>query len=65
MTLWELNRITPTAFATALGDIFEHSPWVAERASKARPFDSIAGLHDAMLTEIGRASCRERVCLLV
>src|SRR4029077_19685524 len=55
MTLWELNRITPAAFATALGGIFEHSPWVAERASTARPFGSIAALHAAMLDVVDAA----------
>jgi OHCU decarboxylase len=55
MTLWELNRITPGAFATALGGIFEHSPWVAERASTARPFGSIAALHAAMLDAVDAA----------
>jgi len=64
MTLWELNRITPTAFATALGDIFEHSPWVAERASTARPFGSIAALHAAMLDAVDAAPEERRLALI-
>ena len=64
MTLWELNRITPSAFATALGDIFEHSPWVAERASTARPFGSIAGLHAAMLDAVDAAPKEKRLALI-
>jgi 2-oxo-4-hydroxy-4-carboxy-5-ureidoimidazoline decarboxylase len=64
MTLWELNRITPSAFATALGDIFEHSPWVAERASTARPFGSIAALHAAMLDVVDAAPRERRLALI-
>ncbi len=33
-----LNTCTPDAFAAALGEIFEHSPWVAQAASAKRPF---------------------------
>ncbi len=55
MTLWEINRISSAAFTTALGGIFEHSPWVAERASGARPFASIPALHDAMMAAVRAA----------
>jgi OHCU decarboxylase len=64
MTLWELNRISTSAFATALGDIFEHSPWVAERASTARPFGSIAALHAAMLDVVDAAPREMRLALI-
>jgi 2-oxo-4-hydroxy-4-carboxy-5-ureidoimidazoline decarboxylase len=64
MTLWELNRITPSAFATALGAIFEHSPWVAERASTARPFGSIAALHATMLDVVDSAPEEKRLALI-
>ena len=55
MTLREINRISPGAFVAALGGIFEHSPWVAERASAARPFASIIVLHDAMMAAVRTA----------
>jgi 2-oxo-4-hydroxy-4-carboxy-5-ureidoimidazoline decarboxylase len=55
MTLWEINRISSGAFTTALGGIFEHSPWVAERTSAARPFARIAELHDAMMAAVRAA----------
>lgn len=64
MTLWELNRLTPSAFVTALGDIFEHSPWVAECVGAARPFESIAALHDAMLAAVDAASVEMRLALI-
>jgi OHCU decarboxylase len=64
MTLWEINRITPAAFATALGAVFEHSPWVAERASAARPFASIAALHDAMMAVVRAAPANLQLALI-
>jgi beta-ureidopropionase / N-carbamoyl-L-amino-acid hydrolase len=42
-------------FAAALGAIFEHSPWVAERAAAQRPFKSVLGLHAAMSDAVMRA----------
>jgi len=64
MTLSELNRISPAAFARALGAVFEHSPWVAERASAARPFASIATLHDAMMAAVRAAPADLQLALI-
>ncbi|HEY2754634.1 MAG TPA: 2-oxo-4-hydroxy-4-carboxy-5-ureidoimidazoline decarboxylase [Pseudolabrys sp.] len=47
-TLESLNSATPSDFTAALGDIFEHSPWVAEAVSAQRPFATLAALHEAM-----------------
>jgi 2-oxo-4-hydroxy-4-carboxy-5-ureidoimidazoline decarboxylase len=38
ITLAAANRMTSGDFITAFGEIAEHSPWVAEAASKARPY---------------------------
>jgi OHCU decarboxylase len=64
MTLWELNRLSPAAFATALGHVFEHSPWVAERASKKRPFESLDDLHRAMVVAVWAAPAASQIALL-
>ena len=40
--------MTEEAFVDTLGDIFEHSPWIAKKAFKGKPFDSAAQLHEAM-----------------
>jgi 2-oxo-4-hydroxy-4-carboxy-5-ureidoimidazoline decarboxylase len=40
ITLDELNRMDQGAFVGALGEVFEHAPWVAETAFAARPFAS-------------------------
>jgi 2-oxo-4-hydroxy-4-carboxy-5-ureidoimidazoline decarboxylase len=54
-----LNTCTPDAFAAALGEVFEHSPWVAQGAATRRPFPTVAALHDAMV-EVVRAAPADR-----
>ena len=63
-TLAEINRMDRPAFVATLGGVFEHSPWVAERAWKARPFDSLEALHAAMMQEIFTADGATRLALL-
>lgn len=55
MQLCELNTCDRTTFVAALGGIFEHSAWVAERAYDARPFASLDALHDAMVHAVRNA----------
>ena len=64
LTCAALNTMDPSAFRAALGAIFEGSPWVAERASDARPFTDIAALHAAMCAAVRRASPAEQLALL-
>jgi len=64
VTLAALNHAAPTAFVTALADVFEHSPWVAERALPARPFASVDALHAAMTAAVGAASRNEQLALI-
>ncbi|MGB8436930.1 MAG: 2-oxo-4-hydroxy-4-carboxy-5-ureidoimidazoline decarboxylase, partial [Burkholderiales bacterium] len=39
----------PAEFVAALGGVFEHSPWIAERAFASRPFADTGALHAAMV----------------
>jgi len=50
-----LNTGSRDAFVSALGDVFEHSPWVAEAAFMFRPFPTVAAVHDAMMAEVRKA----------
>jgi 2-oxo-4-hydroxy-4-carboxy-5-ureidoimidazoline decarboxylase len=47
-SLTELNAMSQGEFTAALGGLFEHSPWVAEAAWQARPFQDAADLHTKM-----------------
>jgi len=64
ITLDELNRMDQRAFVTALGDVFEHSPWVAEAAYKAKPFPGVNALHEAMTGAV-RSAGEERQMALI
>jgi OHCU decarboxylase len=59
-----LNALPLDAFVTALGAIFEHSPWVAERAAAARPFSSRLQLLDAMRAAVEAATADEQLALI-
>ena len=64
VTLAELNRMGGGAFVAELGAIFEHSPWVAERAYVRRPFHSVSELHGAMMAVVRAASPAEQLGLV-
>lgn len=63
-TLAELNASDPAGFVAAVGDIFEHAPWVAERAHAALPFPTVAALHDAMMAVVRAAPRAEQLKFL-
>ena len=52
------------AFVAAVGPVFEHSPWVAERAWSHRPFADLASMHDVMTRQVLQASRDEQLALL-
>ncbi len=64
ISLDALNRLSGSDFADALGAIFEHSPWVAERAYGVRPFTSRLHLLDAMRDVVGAAAAEEQLALI-
>ena len=44
LTIEHLNAATPTEFIGLLAGVYEHSPWIAERAEPRRPFRGLAQL---------------------
>jgi 2-oxo-4-hydroxy-4-carboxy-5-ureidoimidazoline decarboxylase len=64
ITLDALNASDRAGFVAALGDIFEHSPWVAERAHAARPFPTVTALHEAMMQVVRAAPRDEQLAFL-
>ena len=53
-------------FVARFGGIFEHSPWVAERAFDATPDISLTsdGVHEALVAPFRAASQAERLAVL-
>jgi OHCU decarboxylase len=64
LRLEAVNALSEQAFVEMLGEVFEHSPWVASRAYAARPFVDLSALHTAMVHEMKRASQAEKRELL-
>jgi 2-oxo-4-hydroxy-4-carboxy-5-ureidoimidazoline decarboxylase len=64
MTLNELNQLDQQNFTRTLADIFEHSPWVAERAWSKRPFASVDDLHAAMCLTLAAADDAAKLGLI-
>jgi 2-oxo-4-hydroxy-4-carboxy-5-ureidoimidazoline decarboxylase len=64
ITLDELNRMDQQAFVAELGDIFEHSPWIAEAAYKARPFSHVQTLYQALTDTVRRAHAARQITLI-
>ena len=64
MTLLEVNACDRPRFVDKVGWVFEHSPWVAERAWIKKPFASLDDLHRAMAAEVNAASSEEQLSLL-
>jgi OHCU decarboxylase len=64
VTLADLNALERDAFVAAVGWVFEHSPWVAERAWAQRPFLSVDDLHKRLVEVMHAASSDEQRTLL-
>jgi beta-ureidopropionase / N-carbamoyl-L-amino-acid hydrolase len=63
-TLPELNSCDAAAFAQALHGIYEHSPWIAQRAAHQRPFASAAALKIALQSVVTAATVDEQLGLI-
>jgi len=59
-----LNAADEAGFMAALGDVYEHAPWVAQAASRQRPFVTLAALHNAMMAAVRAAPADQQVALI-
>ncbi len=63
-TLEQCNRMDAETFVEEFGDVYESSPWVAERVVGDRPFESVSGVRQAMQTAVDSASIDRQRALL-
>ena len=63
-SLATLNDLDRAGFTRLLGEVFEHSLWVAERTWARRPFASIDALHAAMLAAVRAAGTDAQLGLI-
>lgn len=59
-----INRMDRLAFLDTFGAVYEHSPWVAERALARRPFANRAALVAAMQTVVAEAPRETQLALI-
>jgi 2-oxo-4-hydroxy-4-carboxy-5-ureidoimidazoline decarboxylase len=64
LTVSELDALDAHAFTDYLATIYEHSPWIPERAAARRPFGSRAALQAALAATLDAASAAEQLALI-
>jgi 2-oxo-4-hydroxy-4-carboxy-5-ureidoimidazoline decarboxylase len=64
ISLDELNRMDKAAFVAAVGEVFEHAPWVAETAFAERPFASVAALYETMTGAVRNADAGRKMAFI-
>ncbi|APP76169.1 OHCU decarboxylase [Xanthomonas vesicatoria ATCC 35937] len=55
------NMLDDAAFVARYREVFEHSPWVVERAARRRPFDDV---HRGLMQVVHDASPDDQVALI-
>ncbi len=63
-TLSDLNSCDAATFTDRLRGIYEHSPWIPERAAAQRPFANATALKLALQAVVGAASLDEQLGLI-
>lgn len=63
-TIATLSAAPKAEFIRVLGGIFEHTPWIAERAYERRPFANVDALHRAMLAALAAAPREAKLALI-
>lgn len=61
MTPDEVNALDKAAFVARFGALFEHSPWVVERAAELRPFEDV---HTGLMRAVATATRDEQLALI-
>jgi allantoate deiminase len=64
-TLQQLNAMDQPRFVSVCGPLFEHSPWIGQRAwERRRPFASPRDLHEKLCSIVASATPDEQLSLL-
>ena len=64
LTLTQLNSASQAEFTAALDGVYEHSPWIAEKAWARRPFNSLAALKFALVETLREAGRDAQIALV-
>ncbi len=64
LTLERLNAAPAAEFVALLEGVYEHAPWIAERAAAKRPFSSLPQLERALVEVVREAGREGQLALL-
>ena len=64
LTIDQLNDTDHVQFIEILGGIFEHSPWIPEKALGSKPFSSLNHLYKEMVNVVEAASKEQKLELI-
>ena len=64
VTMADLDAMPAAGFLAAMGDVFEHSPWVMEAVVGMRPFGTVRRLHEAAMGVVREAGVAAQEALL-
>lgn len=64
LKLSDVNAMPVAEFTRVVGPVFEHSPWIAERAWATRPWASVEQLHAALRETVENATAEEQLALI-
>jgi 2-oxo-4-hydroxy-4-carboxy-5-ureidoimidazoline decarboxylase len=60
----DVNKLEKSTFVSVFGAIYEHSPWIAEKAWLHRPFGSVDNIHAVMDEVVQRAGQSRQLNLI-
>ncbi len=64
VTIDEVNDLDQREFVAKFANLYESSPWVAERAWRERPFGGLSDLHEAFVGAMYEAPEERRMALI-
>jgi 2-oxo-4-hydroxy-4-carboxy-5-ureidoimidazoline decarboxylase len=64
MTISQVNSLTREAFVSAIGPVFEHSPWIAEMTWDKNPFADVTDLHRALCQTVKDSGEKMQLALI-
>ncbi|GBQ85636.1 2-oxo-4-hydroxy-4-carboxy-5-ureidoimidazoline decarboxylase [Gluconobacter albidus] len=64
MKISDVNALSAEAFVAQFGGLYEHSPWVAEGALKARPFADVDAMLSAFAQVVRSAGAEAQLALV-
>jgi OHCU decarboxylase len=64
MTISQVNSLTREGFVSAVGPVFEHSPWIAEMVWAKKPFASLENLRDTLCDTVKNSGEEKQLALI-